>query len=97
MITDISYLEAGFSEEFSSLLNGNNEVENLNEGMFSKLKSLCAKSNGRKSNYKFKGHCDSHKNVPLQKNKLKIDKEFLTVLRNKLKNQILKKLLKNTH
>ena len=61
MITDISYLEAGFSEEFSSLLNGNNEVENLNEGMFSKLKSLCAKSNGRKSNYKFKGHCDSHK------------------------------------
>ena len=56
MITDISYLEAGFSEEFSSLLNGNNEVENLNEGMFSKLKSLRAKSNGRKSNYKFKGH-----------------------------------------
>ena len=96
MITDISYLEAGFSEEFSSLLNGNsdNEVENLNEGMFSKLKSLCARSNGRKSNYKFKGHCDSHKKRAITEGQIKNRQRIFDSIKKQIKKSDIEKIIK---
>ena len=97
MITDISYLEAGFSEEFSSLLNGNNEVENLNEGMFSKLKSLRAKSNGRKSNYKFKGHCDSHKKraiTEITEGQIKNRQRIFDSIKKQIKKSDIEKIIK---
>jgi hypothetical protein len=98
MITDISYLEAGFSEEFSSLLNGNsdNEVENLNEGMFSKFKSLFEKSNGRKSNYKSKRYDTHRKSRTLTEEEIENRQKIFDAIKSRIKESDIKKIL-NKH